>query len=115
VWAFVWHRVDRTKAAAAGRQFNRSCRQMESPAALPVRRGVEEVHESKEVLGSIAKIPSARMMRMPLLLAAWLNEEQTFQNLEDRSGVPGIGVALANCAAREQIAALQTYPAAGKT
>ena len=50
MWAFVWHRVDRTKAAAAGRQFNRSCRQMESPAALPVRRGVEEVHEFKKGL-----------------------------------------------------------------
>ena len=28
---------------------------MESPAAPPVRRGMKEVHESKEVLGSNAK------------------------------------------------------------
>jgi hypothetical protein len=55
------------KGSGGRRQFTRSCWQMERPAALPVRRGVGEVHESKEGLGSIAKIPSARMRRMPLL------------------------------------------------
>ena len=32
---------------------------MKSPAALAVRRGMKEVPEFKEVLGSIAKITSA--------------------------------------------------------